>query len=103
MFEVVELLLVLFDAFDEDGDEDAVALLLFVLLLFVPELEDPEDPPDDCFSFLSLIIMFSFNCTKLLNRDFLFNVVKNVHTSSHHYKLTQEVVEEKNICSFFSS
>lgn len=51
-----------FDDFDELGDEDVgftlgVELLFFELLLLPLEFEDPEDPPDDCFSFLSLIII----------------------------------------------
>jgi hypothetical protein len=50
------------DDFDELGDEDVgftlgVELLFFELLLLPLEFEDPEDPPDDCFSFLSLIII----------------------------------------------
>lgn len=57
------------DAFDELGDDvdalfDAAPALdapLFALLFFellLPELADP-DPPADCFSFLSLIIIYT--------------------------------------------
>lgn len=66
-------LLLLEPAFEELG-EDVAALfdaalgpveLVFALLLLLfellppPELEDPEDPPEDCFSFLSLIIIYT--------------------------------------------
>lgn len=72
--ELPELLLFLLapDAFDELGDDvdalfeaefplDALfALLLLFELPLPPELEDPDDPPDDCFSFLlSFIIIYT--------------------------------------------
>lgn len=59
-----------FEELGEDVDAlfDAVfgpVVLVFALLLLLfellppPELEDPEDPPEDCFSFLSLIIIYT--------------------------------------------
>jgi hypothetical protein len=69
------LLLLVFDVFDELGDEVdallfdaefaleallfALLLLLLELLLLPPAFEDPDDPPEDCFSFLSLIIIYT--------------------------------------------
>lgn len=68
--EFPELLLFLLElvALDELGTDvefplDTLllfALLLFFVLLLLPlEFEDPADPPDDCFSFLSLIIIYT--------------------------------------------
>lgn len=74
LLEFPELLLLLLelDAFEELGedvdalfdaapelDELFALLLLFELLPFPPELDPPADPPpEDCFSFLSLIIIY---------------------------------------------
>lgn len=75
------LFLLEFDAFDELGDDvgagfelDALLLALLLLLfelLLPPEFEDPDDPPEDCLSFLSLIIIYTVV-------DHLF--IKLVHT-----------------------
>lgn len=63
------MLLLEFADFSELGDDDgglfdvvfallfALLLLLFELLLLPPELEDPVGPPEDCFSFLSLLVI----------------------------------------------
>jgi hypothetical protein len=71
------LFLVELDAFEELGEDvdaefplDALLfalLLLFFVLLLPPEFEDPEDPPDDCFSFLSLIIIYTVADHLLIN------------------------------------
>lgn len=74
LLEFPELLLSFLelDVFDELGDDvdalldaefafDALfALLLLLFELLLPlEFEDPEDPPEDCLSFLSLIIIYT--------------------------------------------
>lgn len=74
LLELPELLLSFLelDALDELGDDVDVLLdaelafdALFALLLLLFELllpvvfEDPDDPPEDCFSFLSLIIIYT--------------------------------------------
>lgn len=67
-FPKLLLFLLEFVALDEPGADaelplDALllfALLLFFVLLLLPLVfEDPADPPDDCFSFLSLIIIYT--------------------------------------------
>lgn len=70
LFELLVLLFLLaFDDFDVPGEDVeavfVVADVAFVLLLLLfelplpllPELAAPDEPPDDCFSFLSLIII----------------------------------------------
>lgn len=60
LFELPDFVLLLpeFVVFDELGDE-LVAFELPLLLLFL-ELGAPDPPPDDdCFSFLSLIIIYT--------------------------------------------
>lgn len=85
LFEPPALLLLLFllefAAFVELGDDVdaefeldalllALLLLLFELLPLPPEFEDSDDPPEDCFSFLFLFIIYTVDdhlCIKIVH------------------------------------
>lgn len=108
LLEFPELLLFLleFDDFVELGEDVEVlldaefALALFALLLLLfelllpPELEDPDDPPEDCFSFLSLLIIHTVVDHLLIN----FLHTREIETSSFAYFYTSYAVLHDSKC-----